>query len=205
MKNPFKLEAPYALSMEVWDIFHQQMKENHPIKYFLSETLPLRFRVDIIMRIEEVFYFLRSHLVPSRRYHKLDLRQPKRGNYNQYRYGWLDASEQIFFANMNILVSFIEKEFGGYEEFLLRIEWLKEEKYSCEGEIDLAQIYWWWHNTRYFDHLILDHMLDSWYECEEGKQKEMLFKLHTEEEARLNELDTEMLCLLMKRRGIMWT
>jgi hypothetical protein len=49
-----------------------------PIRYFLSEELPFWWRVNVVNPINKITYWLKSHLFPSRRYHILDLRQPKK-------------------------------------------------------------------------------------------------------------------------------
>src|SRR6185295_2256450 len=64
---------------KTWQDWHRYVKQLHPTKYFIVESLPKFFRYNVywpIKRpIEKAHYWLVSHLIPSRRYHMLDLRQ----------------------------------------------------------------------------------------------------------------------------------
>ena len=63
--------------------------------------------------ISYALYWLRAHTLD--RYHMLDIRDKRNG----YAWGWMDRSEGILFANMAILVSFIEDE----KAFDCHVDW----------------------------------------------------------------------------------
>jgi len=76
------------------------MKGHHPIRYFLADTIPyfIRYKVwfPLTRPIKNVYYWFISHVVPSRQYHMLNLRQS-----GEYRYGWRNVSEKMLYAKQN--------------------------------------------------------------------------------------------------------
>ena len=116
-------------------------------------------------------YWLRTHTI--NKYHLIDLRSSRNG----YAWGWLDASEGILFANMAILVRFIEKEkpFNGH------VDWRSAEEVRVAGETEndpggdacrdghaaakkeMLEIYNWWVKGRKEEHDAFDKTYDEAY------------------------------------------
>lgn len=225
MKNPFEIpNKPEALPMRpfcnkgdyTWEDWREETKKKYPIRYFLTEEIPFWWRVKIVMPIEDFTYWLRSHLLPSRRYHMLDLRQPEPKKYenDHYRYGWIDANKQILYACFNILVNYIEKEHKGkYQEYV------KFQEESVEHDLlDLREIwtiYQWWKVDRSNQLKNVDRALSEWHDLlittnnsEEMKEVPRLSVLkdrHSELEKEFNRTETEMLKRLIELREYMWT
>ena len=103
LKKIFKLPSPQDLGRSdcnalpsrnftpdcegyTWEDWREEVKKKYPIKYFFSETMVdfIKYNMyyPIYRPIKDTKYCLVSHLVPGRRYHILDLRQPK-GNIDE--------------------------------------------------------------------------------------------------------------------------
>src|ERR1700677_568795 len=91
-----------------WEQYYEYLACTFPIRYFLAATLPQFFR-DSWRKFSRLFtdahYWLVSHLVPGKRFHWLDLRQP-----NGYRYGWCDNDHRMECALINLFKEYVEKE-----------------------------------------------------------------------------------------------
>ncbi len=95
-----------------WEDYYERIKKDYPVRGFFAVTLPEAWRAlvrKMTSKPKAFKYWLVSHLVPSRRYHMLDLRQPS-GSVDEYRYGWIDTDWQMVYALFNLLVRFVEKE-----------------------------------------------------------------------------------------------
>ena len=122
--------------------------------------------------VNQARYWLRTHTY--NRYHMVDIRYKRNG----YAWGWLDRSEAILFANMALLVQFIEKESGldGY------VDWssAEEAQKACpEREMDqwekdnhdqhyraakeMREIYAWWTKGRKEEHDALEKLEEKAY------------------------------------------
>jgi hypothetical protein len=88
-----------------WEDYYEHLAQAYPVKFFLASTVP-DFFVRVWWKVSRPFkdfhYWIVSHLVPSRRYHFLDLRQ------SDYRYGWLEADMQMEHALFNIFKNYVE-------------------------------------------------------------------------------------------------
>lgn len=112
MKNPFKLEKPRALPMRFcspensycWEDWHEENRKKHPVKYFISESIPRYFRSKIysfdmfVINIKSRFFY-KDHIFN----YKNDFvsYEGKLG----YKYGPLcfqDKMEIFFLKNFNL-------------------------------------------------------------------------------------------------------
>lgn len=137
---------------------------------------------------------------------------------------WYDIDIRMLYANMNLLVEFVEKEKG-----LECIDWSEGEWKDVKAEIDI--IYAWWKN--YANRLKeIDDTLEKWsklsdkaynrkfvpsdrkdcYEVKEEvidknkqEESEKLFHNLTKMETDLKKEETDMLCRLIKIREYLWT
>lgn len=172
--------------------------------------------------LENIHYWLVSHLIPSRRYHMLDLRQPYiEHSEDSYRWGWKDAPEKMLYAMFNLLGEYLEEE-EHMERFLATLE--KEEPFA-NYEIDEDQkelirkqeenlreaklIHHWWLVERKKAQKVYMDKLSKWYDLyqlkgddpEVQKLSEENHKLEDELEAKTD----EMIARLMKIRRTLWT
>lgn len=131
--NIFKIPGPKDLGMSdsngsmpcamfrnypgevTWEDYYARVQKEYPVRYFFSATVPHFFRHNwrkVTQPIIDAKYWLFCHLLPSHRFHLVDIRQPFDHNYNKhpYRYGWLDTDERMMYAMFNLLVEFVEKE-----------------------------------------------------------------------------------------------
>lgn len=144
---PFRLpeRMPVALPIrgihdhgeKTWEDWDQEMLKKYPVRFRLGYYWPKELRRIFYRRfwnhISHAHYFVVSHTI--RRYHLLDLRDPKNG----YDWGWRDSDRAILFAVMKILADFVEQEDG----FSGHIDWEATEEHRRTKEVGL-QIYRWW-------------------------------------------------------------
>lgn len=169
----------------------------------------LCFRV--FRMLDQAAYWFRTHTWD--RYHMLDIRNRRNG----YSWGWMDRSEGILFANMAMLVDFVEKE-RAFEV----IAWDADDGHREAGR-ELREIYEWWTHGRRIEQDEYERRSTEAYRdfrytfvpMQGGMQKMELSDETPEqrkarddvnlEEDRLYEKDTEMMIRLIKVRGAMWT
>ncbi len=193
---------------KTWQDWHRHVKQLHPIKYFIVESIPKFFRYNIywpIKRpIEKAHYWLVSHFIPSRRYHMLDLRQE-----GGYRYGWQDVPEKMLFAMFNLLGEYLNKEYPhDLTDYYTEEQIEADAGYkSQQDSINEARaIYHWWKVGRKQEEQAINDARNLWYKTrkDKGVRQEHWDKLKELEEAYENKTD-EMIARLMKIRRTLWT
>ena len=143
----------------------------------------------------------------------LDIRNRRNG----YEWGWMDRSEGILFANMAMLVDFIEKE-RAFEV----INWDSDDGHR-EAARELREIYEWWTQGRKIEHDEHERLADVAYKDFQftyvplpGGMQKLELSDETPElrkarddvreaEDRLHQKDTDMMIRLIKVRRAMWT
>lgn len=100
-----------------WEDYYEHLQKTYPLKFFIASTAP-EFFIDLWRDVSRPFkkfhYWFVSHTIPSRKYHLLDLRQPKtEADPYAYRYGWIDTDHQMEYAIKNLIVKFVEEEMPG--------------------------------------------------------------------------------------------
>lgn len=194
---------------KTWQDWHRHVKQLHPVRYFIVESVPKFWRYKIywpIKRpIEKAHYWLVSHLIPSRRYHMLDLRQP-----GGYQYGWNDVPEKMLYAMFNLLGEYLNKE----QPFDLSDSYT-EEQIEADPGMKLQQgslcearaIYHWWTVGKKQEEDAISDQQDIWWKARKAKDPEAethFTKLNEMKEAQENKTD-EMIARLMKIRRGLWT
>ena len=171
------------------------------------------------MRIEHVFYWIRSHTY--RRNHMLDLRQPHTNTDDDYRWGWIDDSYQILLANFTILVNYYNNlescKFkynatpSGIEEFrkYAETQTFEDEKRALNNQLhhleEVGALYRYWTVDRKTKLREKNRLLKDWAECKRrSKEKDVLWNKLNEYEAEIDQEEDEMLARLMKIRRGMW-
>lgn len=201
-----------------WEDYHVEVKKLHPVKYFLVETLPDFWRYNIwntcTRPFKDAHYWLVSHIIPSRRYHMLDLRQPKMRNgienQDAYRYGWNDVPEKMVYAMMNLLDHYLTVE----KPYDLSLHYSPEE---IEADVGLKRqhhnlneaktISHWWNNERNQNLTKRIKLVTQWSkahrDCSPDADK-LSQELQEHEKYCDNKLE-EMLIRLIKIRPGLWT
>lgn len=194
-----------------WQDYYRELKKNFPIKFFMLKTLPDYIKYNIyyaaLRPIKDAIYYLKCHLIPSKRYHLLSLVQPKTNTNDDYTYGWIDADNQILLANMNIVVSFVEDEIG-LDNFKKRLAWLHaniESAQSYENESKILDIYNWWKFSRKELLRREAKLIDSWHGTKDAKVKQNEWEIYSELKERIKKEEQDMLKLLIDVREYMWT
>jgi hypothetical protein len=194
---------------KTWQDWHRHVKQLHPTKYFVVETLPKFFRYNVwwpIKRpIEKAHYWTVSHVIPSRRYHWLDLRQ-KGG----YQYGWNDVPEKMLYAMFNLLGEYLNKE----QPYDLSDDYTDEQINADEalkhqqGNLSEARaIYHWWTVGRKQEEAAEGEMRTLWWNAKKAKdpKKEEYWKQLQQMKEDYETKTDEMIARLMKIRRGLWT
>lgn len=194
---------------KTWQDWHAHVKAAYPVRYFFTEAFPAWFRRKIWWPIKhpvsDAHYWLVSHLIPSRRYHKLDLRQV-----GGYQYGWRDVPEKMLYALFNLLGEYLNEEKPhDLTQWYTREQIEADEGMKAQQEaIDEAKaIYHWWTVTKLADEKAHSDMLHTWHVAKKAKDpkvQEYWDQMHKMEEANEAKID-EMIARLMKIRRTLWT
>lgn len=231
-KNLFKLPGPRELGMSeydalesrdftpdchgpTWEDWHEKVKSLHPVKYWFLETaykfLLKNFWWKISMPVSKLRYWLTSHIVPSRRYHLLDLRQPHNADgIDNYRYGWQDVPDKMLYAIFNLLGEYLNKE----KPHDLMLYYSKEQidadagfKSQQDALDEARSIYFWWNTERKLDYKKYNQLLSDWSSVRKNDRlkSDMLFKQLKEQEDYIENKTDEMILRLMKIRRTLWT
>lgn len=200
---------------KTWEDWHRTVKEMHPIRYWIAETAADEIRYSVISffrPLETLRYWFVSHFIPSRRYHMLDLRQPRmKGDKNSgYRYGWQDVPEKMLYAMFNLLGEYLNKEQPVDLTLYYTHEQIEDDPHlKAQQKVfeEANSIYYWWTKTRHEENAHCDKLLNDWYEAHKNKE-DSKDELHTllENQEKLNEekID-EMISRLVKIRRNLWT
>lgn len=197
-----------------WEDWHVEVKKRHPIKYWIAETASdfLRFKIwfPIKKPFSKAYYWLTSHLIPSRRYHMLDLRQP-----GGYQYGWQDVDSRMLYAMFNLL-----KEYFKEEPYDLSKDYSIEEinadpgrKTQYEHLQEAKAILHWWEVSRIEDAKARDDLLHQWSKLRKATKAlpgsdetvDKMWAVLQNAEQDDDKKEDEMIARLMKIRRTLWT
>lgn len=109
---------------------------------------------------KEALYWLKVHIVPSRRYHIINLK--KAGKYH-YKYGYVDPVHKLFLASFIILCDFVEQEMD-------QINWDSDPDHQ-RAAVEIKALYNWFK----FGRKASEDELSAIYEAIPGIQKEITF------------------------------
>ncbi len=207
-----------------WEDWHADVKEKYPIRYFFAETasdfVKYKLVYPVYKPIKELKYWFVSHSIPSRRYHMLDLRQPKsKDGYDvdEYKYGWRDTPERMLFAMFNLLDEFVkyelpnlycptEEEIKNAENDLLK--WSQKSLISQrEIYFEILAIHKWWTYDRKIEYKAYENMRHQWSisRKEKANNTEYLWKKMRAMEEEFERKTDEMIARLMKIRRNLWS
>lgn len=185
-----------------WEDWEEKVRKEYPVRYFMSETLPMWFRTRIQRPIKDAWYWVVCHLLPSRRYHLLDLRQPT------YKFGWIDSDTKMLYALFNILNQFVEGEMSHWycpsEEDVQTDNHLL---YQRNNWLETKAIHYWWNVERLRQMDEHADLLHRWSEARkvDAPETHILWdELHKMEKVQEDKED-EMIARLLKIRRSLWT
>lgn len=185
-----------------WEDWEELMQKDYPVRYFFSETLPSWFRRRIKSPINDAWYWFVCHTLPSRKYHRLDLRQPN------YKYGWIDSDTKMLYALFNILNTFVEQEVP--HKYCPSEEDVQKEPhllYQRNNLLETKAIHYWWNVERVRQQKEYDELLHRWSDAQKEDAQEahqLWLDLNKMEKAQEDKED-EMLARLLKIRRSLWT
>lgn len=196
-----------------WEDYYVDLKKTYPIQYFFACTIADYFKfnvwIPITRPIKNAWYWLKCHIVPSHRYHMLDLRQS-----NGYQYGWTDIDSRLTYANFNLLNKFVKDEIDNF--YCPSLEECNDEYHGASNKtqrdtyFEILSIHNWWNVERFSEEKKVDELLHDWHD-RKHKQKlfddetDRLFKEHLDAQDQLLEKETQMLIRLIKVRKSLWT
>ena len=177
--------------------YEDKLNELYPVRYFLAYTLPKFVQRKIIRNLSDFHYYIKCHVIPSHRFHILDLRQPhsKVNDIDYYSHGWMDVSDRMLLANFTLLSHFVEGELdsvqcpsleeiaakeGDEKTFLLE---------SRKEYFEIVDLYRWWKEDRKIEAVQVKKAMK-----EDSKRWIVLDKL-------FNDKEEEMLIRLIKIRN----
>ncbi len=185
-----------------WEDWEELMRKDYPVRYFLSETLPLWFSVHIKRPIKDAWYWVACHTLPSRKYHFLDLRQPN------YKYGWIDSDTKMIYALFNILNKFVEDEMPHW--YCPSEEDVQQEPhlmYQRNAWLETKAIHYWWNVERIRQQKEEEDLLHRWSEAHKVNAPEthQLWDELKKIEKAQDDKEDEMIGRLLKIRRSLWT
>lgn len=229
-RNFFKLPGPkdlgksisnYALPSRMftpenknysWEDWHDEVKKLHPIKYFFVETLFKFIRNNIWYTVkspfENAYYWTVSHLIPSKRYHMLDLRQPADDECDSYRYGWIDIDNRMLYAIFNLLNQFVEHEISN--TYFPTWEDIKKDpglQSQRDFVLEVRAIHEWWNVDRKMESKVKRDLLSAWSQARQNglPNTNKLWTELQQSEIDFESKTDEMIARLMKIRRKLWT
>jgi hypothetical protein len=207
---PMRMFSQNNGNEHTWEDWEEKVREEYPFRYFMSETLPSWFRYRIQRPIKDAWYWIICHLLPSRRYHILDLRQPenKERGLSGYKYGWIDSDTKMLYALFNILNKFVEDEVSNW--YCPSEEEVQSEPhllYQRNNWLETKAIHYWWNVERIRQMKEHDDLLGQWSDAQKANAPEthqLWDELKKADKAQEDKED-EMIARLLKIRRSLWT
>ena len=205
-----------------WEDYEADIQKLYPIRYFILYTLHdfLKYKIwfKIYKPIDDLYYFIISHIIPGKRHHMLDLRQPcnNKSEYDYidcYRYGWRDVPEKMLYAMFNLLKKYLDEEpYDLIKDYTL--EQINADlgfKQQYDQLQEARELYKWWSIDRKNDYEKQSDLLHKW--CQTNKIKEFrvsgaadsAYEKYKQSEIAFDNKTEEMLLRLLKIRRNLWT
>lgn len=191
-----------------WEDYEERMVKEYPVRYFLCDRLPFWLSCRWKWWVLDPLYWIKCHILPSCKFHWLDLRQPKKDDPLAYRYGWLETDHKMEFALFNILNDFVKHQMKHWycptEEEVEKEESLARQRNAW---LETQAIHKWWNIDRLQEEQIHNDALTRWCAAKRnGDPSKQLFwdELHEIETYNQDKLE-EMMIRLIKLRKSLWT
>jgi hypothetical protein len=92
---------------KTWEDWTEYVKAKYPVRYFLIETLPNIIR-PLGWKLGRMWYWLKCHILPSYKFHLVDLRGVD--PLSSYTHGYNDPCAVMYLTAWKALRDYIEKE-----------------------------------------------------------------------------------------------
>jgi hypothetical protein len=125
------MKKPFALSFEGWDAWHTKAKAEHPLQYFFTETIPVKWG-RCCRRVCDVKYWFLYRFHPRHHYNIVRTGLPP---------GYYDKDVLLLHACFNLLKDFVERE-KPFDHFDIEAESRKD------IWIEIRSLYDWWTKIR---------------------------------------------------------
>lgn len=188
-----------------WEDWHEEVKRDYPVRYFIFETLKLKLGIKK-RQLSQFIWDIKYRIMPEHKYHYLKLSQPK-GFYEKYQHGWIECDQQMLFALFGILRDYVEKQLDGEfptfsESETQDISYYEQIKFYEEAK----DLYDYWINRRKIKKENLEKLLNEWSELRKSSQKtdNELYKKYRKAEKDFENEEDKNLIRLVKIRRYMW-
>lgn len=191
-----------------WEDWEDKVKAMYPVRFFLVEEFVPWVQLQWRKYVKDPIYWLKCHLLPSHRYHMLDLRQSKKDSPMAYRYGWIDSDTKMTYALIKILNDFVKYEMP---------HWYCPSEEEVEAEphllhqrnnwLEAKTLHHWWNVERLRQQKAHDELLHAWSDAHKvnAPETQQLWDDMKKTEEALEEKEEEMLIRLIKVRRSLWT
>ena len=192
-----------------WEKHYRVMKMRYPFRYWLNQTLPTYFW-PVKRYIADAWYWLQCHLLPSYKFHLIDIRQPKDGSDpHPYRSGWIDSDNKMLLAIFKILCDHVE----GEEPLNVRTAYTPEQivEYGLEDQAEhydeLMTLYNWWKvgRAKHLQSINDIAAIASAARKNKDKKYNALMQSWIDADNLYQEIEEEMLIRVILIRKGMWT
>ena len=196
-----KLPKPTALASGFWDKWEADMKDRYPIRYFIQETLPEFFDINILTKIKNIKWYILYRISPKHRYHVVRTgRKP----------GYCDPDIQMIHCAFELLKEFvnfnIEKQIVNWDAD----EWHKE----AWNEMMSLNTWWVYERPEREDKFDREHTwpkIDRLGLFDKEKQDDpnvieyrRILNLYNDAKERWHQEDEDMFIRLIKIRRYLW-
>lgn len=199
----FRQGEPDAYAWEDW---RDEVSAKYPVRFWLTNTLPYGYFYPWLRTASNWWEWLMCHLLPSRRFHLIDVRNPGPGIH--YTHGWRDKPDMMLWSWMVLLRDYVENE-----QPVDPASWASPEELAEPGlaaqkaEYDEAiAIYNWWMHGRVEEEEEEQRLLDAKKQFfERTVEWRMATDAWFQYRTWRSERDDEMLRRLVAIRRRMWT
>lgn len=181
-----------------WDDYYEDIAKLYPIRNFLFNTIPDLFDKYIVYHCREVLYYLQCHLLPNKKYHLLDLRQPKNADLiDSYRYGYIPSSIRMTYAIFNLLEEYVNKQVKLYSYVSNSMVYDLDEDEHQKLNNEAKNLLYWWKVTRKEKYKSIISLENNWYELRLKNEKELAAVVSENINRKEQELqnETESMCI----------
>lgn len=211
IKFLLSFKKPYALTFEEWDDWNSKTRANHPIKWFVCETIPDLFKVHVWWPITKIvvdkwYWGFKYRFIPKHQYHIIKPKTLEPAYHNEY--------DLILHASFHVLTEFVE-----YEEKEGIVDWRGTPEHSEFWDEAHRLVYWWKHIRPYReDWLERDYpypdgpigskkmwvLYDKYKHTDEYKEWSRISKIRQKYEKQFEIDDESYLIRLTKIRMFLW-
>lgn len=197
-----------------WEDYYEIVKILFPIRYFIAIVIG-DFLGDIWFKISYPFIkfykWFSAHVIPSKKHHLLDLRQPglMYTDCDAYSYGWADVPNKMMYAMFNLLQEYLDSDpYDVSEDYSIEeIENDPGMKVQYNVLMEAKAVMHWWKVTRKAKHKKSLEMLNIWSDLrDEGYsiEAQKAFREMNKFDEECDREEEEMLIRLIKiRRNLM--